>query len=501
MGNSIPFSIGNVQLDKKLGDGGFSQVYLGKVPNGSLVAVKIMGYSSDENMRRIQREIEVHKLSSACPYVARLVDSTVINLNSQTSIAMALEYCDSNLVTQMENAYPYHISDDEIRQIMICLSTSLKYIHSIGYCHRDIKIENVLITRGKYKLADFGSAIEADNYLHRNQGDAGSIEEDIEKHTTPEYRSPEMVKVFDYLPIGTQADIWALGCLLYKVLFFVTPFEGSPMKIMRGVFDYPKNILDVQKGWINMMLVVNQNDRCTAAEIESCVLNNTYTQVNKSPVVEQHSVEKTYEKAEGLKVTPPSSTTTATNTIVTNQQLRPRGYTQKLDIFVNTSKDRRDASPREPEMKITHQRSSSNSLFTQKEQQKQQTLLDLTDQKVIQKNEILKNIYSLYDKSSSPSMKPIQPSPSPSIPLDYSSYSFYQTTPQNTFGFNDSAFAQQQTQHVRDKNVFNPPPPSPRVIDRSEQKLDKLDSDIFAQLDTKKRGNRTSPFSFDSSAF
>ena len=46
-------------------------------------------------------------------------------------------------------------------------------------------------------------------------------------NTTPMYRAPEMLDTWNNYPINYQADIWALGCILYYLCYLKHPFEDS----------------------------------------------------------------------------------------------------------------------------------------------------------------------------------------------------------------------------------------------------------------------------------
>lgn len=61
-------------------------------------------------------------------------------------------------------------------------------------------------------------------------------EEEIKKYTTLSYRSPEMIDLYSKKAISSKADIWALGCLLYKLCFFTLPFGESSLAIQNGQF-------------------------------------------------------------------------------------------------------------------------------------------------------------------------------------------------------------------------------------------------------------------------
>lgn len=63
----------------------------------------------------------------------------------------------------------------------------------------------------------------------------------MKKYTTLSYRSPEMVDLYSGKSITTKSDIWALGCLLYKLCFFSLPFGESTLAIQNGFFTLPDN--------------------------------------------------------------------------------------------------------------------------------------------------------------------------------------------------------------------------------------------------------------------
>lgn len=101
-----------------------------------------------------------------------------------------------------------------------------------------MKVENILVSEnGQYLLCDFGSATARE--LDPNIQGVHAIEEEINKYTTVSYRSPEMIDLYNNKVITTKSDIWALGCLLYKLCYFTLPFGESPLKIQSGHFSIP----------------------------------------------------------------------------------------------------------------------------------------------------------------------------------------------------------------------------------------------------------------------
>lgn len=90
----------------------------------------------------------------------------------------------------------------------------MKYLHGLNICHRDLKLENILIDeRNNVKLIDFGFSVcsSPDQKLKIFCG-------------TPSYMAPEIVQKKDYS--GFATDIWSLGILLYVMLTGNYPFKG-----------------------------------------------------------------------------------------------------------------------------------------------------------------------------------------------------------------------------------------------------------------------------------
>lgn len=82
------------------------------------------------------------------------------------------------------------------------------------------------------------------------------------------YRSPEMVDLYQRKKLSEKVDIWALGCLLYKLSFFTTPFEDangvvSSMAILSARYRIPasSNYSENLHNLIRQLLEVDPNER------------------------------------------------------------------------------------------------------------------------------------------------------------------------------------------------------------------------------------------------
>jgi len=141
----------------------------------------------------------------------------------------------------------------------ICLA--IKHIHDRKILHRDLKSQNVFITKnGLIKLGDFGIAKCLKNTV------------DIAKTVvgTPYYFSPELIQ---NKPYSFKSDIWSLGILLYEMCALKMPFDGSNLaalsvRIVKGNYTpLPTSFTKDIRALISSMLHVDMNKRPGISEI------------------------------------------------------------------------------------------------------------------------------------------------------------------------------------------------------------------------------------------
>ena len=156
---------------------------------------------------------------------------------------------------------------EEIRLIEYSrqLASALQHMHEKRIIHRDLKPANILIfSDGTLKLGDLGLG----RYMSDETFKAFS------KVGTPLYMSPEVIRNDGY---DFKSDVWSLGCVIYELVTFKSPFRTDEKISLYDLFtkinkgDYPKIIDDKYgpfiKDLIEKMLKVNPEERVSLEEV------------------------------------------------------------------------------------------------------------------------------------------------------------------------------------------------------------------------------------------
>lgn len=208
------------ELGRVLGKGTFGLVYeVTDVTTEQKYAMKII----DKNHRsyyRTKDEVAIQSIFDH-PNIVKIEKSFETN----DKIVIIMELCGNDLFQTIDLK---GMPADEALNIFLQTVSAVAYIHSQGYAHRDIKSLNIIDCDGTWKLIDFGYAAKADTVL-------------TSLCCTVLYAAPEAVFADEHNPyLGQPTDVWALGILLYELLYGKTPFmKRDAQKTLNSIFSDP----------------------------------------------------------------------------------------------------------------------------------------------------------------------------------------------------------------------------------------------------------------------
>ncbi|XP_043943760.1 NUAK family SNF1-like kinase 1 [Protopterus annectens] len=245
------------ELQETLGKGTYGKVKRAVERfSGRVVAIKSIRkdkIKDDQDMIHIRREIEIMS-SLNHPHIITIYEV----FESKDKIVIVMEYASKGELYDYINERR-RLTERETRYFFRQIVSAVHYCHKNGIVHRDLKLENILVDEnGNIKIADFGLS----NLYHKDkflQTFCGS----------PLYASPEIVNGRPYR--GPEVDSWALGVLLYTLVYGTMPFDGFDHKnlvrqISSGEYREPTQPSDA-RGLIRWMLMVNPERRATVEDI------------------------------------------------------------------------------------------------------------------------------------------------------------------------------------------------------------------------------------------
>ncbi|XP_058975756.1 serine-rich adhesin for platelets isoform X6 [Musca domestica] len=267
---------------KKLGQGTYGKVQLGiNKETGQEVAIKTIKkckIEAESDLVRIRREVQIMS-SVQHPNIIHIYEV----FENREKMVLVMEFAAGGELYDYLSERKV-LSEEEARRIFRQVATAVYYCHKHKICHRDLKLENILLDEhGNAKIADFGlSNVFDDQRLLATF--CGS----------PLYASPEIVEGTPYH--GPEVDCWSLGVLLYTLVYGSMPFDGSNFKrlvkqISQGDYYEPKKPSRASSLIREMLTVcprkranieqicshwwVNENDNVSCLELAEDLANQT----------------------------------------------------------------------------------------------------------------------------------------------------------------------------------------------------------------------------------
>ncbi|KAF4540562.1 hypothetical protein BFW01_g12042 [Lasiodiplodia theobromae] len=268
---TITAQTGTWALGKTVGAGSMGKVKLARnTETGEQVAVKIVPrQSTDEHRSQADRERADHSKEVRTAREAAIM--TLVNhpyicgmrdvVRTHYHWYMLCEYVNGG---QMLDYIISHgrLKEKQARKFARQIASALDYCHRNSIVHRDLKIENILISKtGDIKIIDFGLS---NLFSPRSQLKTfcGSLY----------FAAPELLQAKQYT--GPEVDVWSFGIVLYVLVCGKVPFDDQSMpqlhaKIKKGHVEYPPWLTAECKNLISRMLVTDPKQRASLSEIMS----------------------------------------------------------------------------------------------------------------------------------------------------------------------------------------------------------------------------------------
>jgi len=168
-------------------------------------------------------------------------------------------YFGGDLRSELNRKLTY--TEKEAVVIMKQLIDAISYAHKKGWSHGDLKLENILIHNKRYIICDWGFACEYEIDRVKSNGSLHYVSSEILEEKKRK---------------GPEADVWALGVILYTLVSGDLPFTGTDdeirSKIKQGIIEYPQHFSSKLINVLNKIFVPNPIERI---DIDS-LINDTY---------------------------------------------------------------------------------------------------------------------------------------------------------------------------------------------------------------------------------
>lgn len=211
--------IGRYPIEREIGRGATSRVYLGHDPNADNrpVAVKVFFFEEHQSAEDIKviRKAFVAEAALAGrlshPHIVEILDA----VSEPNYSYLVMEYVEGSTLDDHADAATL-LPVPKVVEIAFNCIRALDYAFQRGVVHRDIKPGNLLYSpAGEIKVSDFGASFQ-EALAHETTQLTGI--------GSPAYMSPEQIRLE---PLNHQTDIYSLGVVIYKLLTGRLPYNAS----------------------------------------------------------------------------------------------------------------------------------------------------------------------------------------------------------------------------------------------------------------------------------
>jgi serine/threonine protein kinase len=278
--------IGDITLLKLLGKGSYGEVYLSLKRNENK-------YFATKKINKIKADTEMTRYFKYEINILRILNhQNIVKLEEikedYYNYYIVMEYINggelSDYLKKYMLKYNKPFPEDIVQYLMKQIVDALIYIHDLNIIHRDLKLENIMVSfdsekdkeelnmmKAKIKIIDFGFAIILPSKFSLTNSAVGTFM----------YMDPKIIKEFNNQALvdksrgyGKEADIWSLGCICYQLFRGKYPFEAKTFeelvgKINLGKYRLPRTASLEIVSFLDKMLKYDGKDRSTARELSN----------------------------------------------------------------------------------------------------------------------------------------------------------------------------------------------------------------------------------------
>ncbi|CAL1290237.1 unnamed protein product [Larinioides sclopetarius] len=253
---SIRVNLRDFEVKKIIGRGHFGEVQVVREKaTGDVYAMKVLRKQetlSQQNMAFYEEERDIMAKTTS-PWLTKLQYAFQDNQH----LYLIMEFHPGGDMLSLLEKYENYLPEEMTQFYLAELVLAIHSLHSMGYVHRDIKPDNILIDRtGHIKLADFGSSSKLNNHkLVTSSMPVG----------TPDYVAPEVLMAMNAGPAssksyGVECDWWSLGVVAYEMVFGSTPFSSDTVLVtynnimnFKNALKFPPEASDVSNEMIDVI--------------------------------------------------------------------------------------------------------------------------------------------------------------------------------------------------------------------------------------------------------
>ena len=280
--------IDDLTLLKFLGKGTYGEVYLTKKKGKSeLFATKKMVRKYVEQpqlFKYLKNEIEILRELKYHKNIVKLEDVKI----TKNHYYIVMEYCNggslSSCLKNYQNQTGHPFTQEIVQYLMKQIIKVMKYIHSRGIIHRDLKLDNILVSfdsesdknnlnmmKAIIKIIDFGFSTHMgnSNLCYSTVGSPINMDPNILMKMNEKKMG---INTGEKLGYDQKADIWSLGTLCYEMLIGKSAFNSKTMqelvdKVENGTYVVPTSLSKEVVSFLNAMLQYNSQKRLSCDDL------------------------------------------------------------------------------------------------------------------------------------------------------------------------------------------------------------------------------------------